>query len=157
MSNGNLLWGPVNLKGCPPDLGAITASLLDADKLAGMADGGRWVQADGRAVPGTKYATYIGTHVPDLRGCFLRGKNYGRAGDDGNAASDLELGSHQRHELRSHAHPFMEMVLQNPVDGIDSATVESSEHRTGAGPTAAMGDPETRPANVTVNYFICIN
>lgn len=157
MSDDTLLEGPVNLSGCPCDLGAITASVLEADKLAGMADGGRWVLADGRAVPGTKYATYIGTHVPDLRGCFLRGKNHGRAGGDGNAAGDLELGSHQRHMLQSHAHPFIEMVLQNPVDGIDSDAVGSSEHRTGAGTAAPTGGLETRPANVTVNFFICIN
>lgn len=156
MSN-DLLKGPVNLKGCPRDLGVIIGSLLDADKLGGMIDGGRWVLADGRAVPGTKYATYISTHVPDLRGCFLRGKNYGRAGGDGNAVGDLELGSHQQHSLQSHTHTFLEMVLQNPVDGIDSAGVETFEHRTGAGTTAATGGPETRPANVTINYFICIN
>ena len=153
----DLLWGPVNLKGCPPDLGAIIASLLDSEKLAGMLDGHRWVLADGREVSGTKYATYIGKYVPDLRGCFLRGRNYGRAGVDGNAAGDLVLGSYQHHEMQSHTHTFMEMVLDNSADGIDSTRTESYEHRTGARTTAATGGLETRPVNVTVNYFICIN
>lgn len=155
--NDYLLPGPVNLKGCPHDLGAIIASLLDADKLGGMSDGVRWVLADGRAVKGSKYATYISTHVPDLRGCFLRGRNYGRAGGDGNVAGDLVLGSYQHHELQSHSHSFLEMVLQNPVDGVDSVAVNSGEHRTAAGTTDPTGGPETRPSNVTINYFICIN
>ena len=56
-------------------VGDVKQSILTDVEFANLmgANGAKWVLADGRAVTGSMYETLTGnTHVPDLRGTFLR-------------------------------------------------------------------------------------
>lgn len=121
-------------------------------------NGTGWILADGRAVTGSSYAKLVEEHVPDLRGVFLRGKNYGRDPNSGNAEGDLRVGAFQPHRFARHSHATVQMIYNNNIDGVDSAVTHSSEHHNEAVRTGEEGDSiETRPNCVTVNWFICIN
>lgn len=148
---------PVNIETMPKDLGSIIPMILSENEILTTHPDSRYILADGRDVPNTKYETYIGPNVPDLRGCFLRGKNYDRGRGTGNAAGDLPLGQYQLHEFSRHIHNYYEMIADNHVDGVDSTTTNSGEHHRAAAKTLSYGGKETRPNSVTVNYFICIN
>ncbi|MBO1350518.1 MAG: tail fiber protein [Hormoscilla sp. GUM202] len=135
-----------------------------------------WLVCDGQEFTIADYeklyltiGTYYGTastpgkfKVPDLRGRFVRGVDYG-TGRDPDAASrtasaaggnkgDL-VGSYQDDEFKSHHH----FVMQS-----DDRADNSSTARTGAGqdsndPTPATSDAggnETRPKNIYVNWII---
>ena len=147
----------VNVNGCPKDLGTIEASLLSPNDRASLPDGRRWILADGRLVPGSNYEIFISSKVPDLRGSFLRGKNYKRPEAEGNRMGDLALGTFQLHQFREHFHEYQEMILNDGLDGVDSKVVGSYEHRNVATRTALHGSVETRPRNVTVHFYICVN
>ena len=140
----------------PAQLGDVVASLLDPAKFA-VAHGKGWVLADGRPVPNTKYASQVGTSVPDLRGVFLRGKNNGRSVNEGNADGDLNLGSWQAQAFIKHSHSTVQMIGDNNIDGVDSTTTQSGDHHNEARDTGEKGGNETRPNNVTVNYFIKVD
>lgn len=136
--------------------GQIVSSMLSVEQFL-QVNGNNWILADGRKVPGSLYAKLVSESVPDLRGVFLRGKNYGRDPVFGNVNGDLPLGTFQKHEFASHTHDVVEMVYNNNIDGVDSAKTHSGEHHNEGRVTGARGGGETRPNCVTVNYFICIN
>lgn len=144
-----------------PSLGAIgdiKPSMLLEPQMQAQPEGAGWVLADGRSVAGSKYATITGmSAVPDLRGVFLRGKNYNRASRTGNADGDLGLGTFQANQNAAHTHGYQWMKPDNSVDGVDSCCFPSGEHHNVASQTVASGGNEARPNAVTVNYFIKIN
>ena len=137
-------------------VGQIVASMLTTEQFLKIYGHG-WILADGRAVPNTVYAKLVSNCVPDLRGIFLRGKNYGRDIATGNADGDLDIGKHQLHQIASHSHTTVQMIADNNIDGVDSATILSGEHHNEIRETNKSGGNETRPNCVTVNYFICVD
>lgn len=140
----------------PQRLGDVVSSLLDEGNFLKI-NGRGWVLADGRPVPNTQYAKIVGPKVPDLRGIFLRGKNYTRDKASGNADGDLPLGAFQNFEIIKHSHSTIQMVGNNEIDGVDSTTTHSGEHHNDAKQTGEYGGNEVRPNNVTVNYFIKVD
>jgi hypothetical protein len=139
-------------------IGDIKSSMLGEGQLKALPDGADWVLADGRNVAGSKYTAITGQNtVPDLRGVFLRGKNFTRERATGNADGDLALGTFQANQNAAHAHGYTRMIHNNNADGVDSVTTHSFEHRLGPDTTESSGGNESRPNSVTVNYFIKIN
>jgi hypothetical protein len=109
---------------------------------------------DGRNVNGSKYASITGTSViPDGRGQFLRGKNNGRGDGQENPAGDLIIGTQQTDEFKSHFHSMAGSFLNNGLAGGGQGVLTQS----GATNTGDTGGLETRPKNITVNFFIKIN
>lgn len=140
----------------PPRLGEVVASMLDAPQFA-QVNGSGWVLADGRPVPDTLYAKMVSSNVPDLRGVYLRGMNYGRDRHSGNADGDLPLGTYQPDQVVQHAHSTIQMIYDNNVDGVDSCTTHSGEHHNEGRMTGEFGGSETRPRTVIVNFYIRVD
>jgi hypothetical protein len=137
-------------------VGSIVHTMLDVDSFQNK-NGARWILADGRAAPaGSEYVRLVGPNVPDLRGVFLRGKNYDRSTTEGNADGDLPVGAYQKGEIASHSHSYIQMVFDNNVDGIDSTARYSFEHLNASRQPGVTGGTEVRPNCVTVNIFICV-
>lgn len=143
-------------------VGDIIQSMLTEEQFIAE-NGAGWVLADGRAVSGSKYAALIGANIPDLRGQFLRGKNNGR--NDGNENPDGELnpGDFAEDKMQGHHHRST-----RALDGSGNETTEGNGSNgtttvlvrepisDGVNGTPRTG-PETRPKNVTVNFFIKID
>lgn len=122
--------------------------------------------ADGSAVPTeSKYRSLTGkTNVPDLRGVFLRGKDNLRPGErPRNDDGDSDLGKYQGDAVAAHQHDFKwgfkqdGSIVGGHIQGGDktSYTVAADPNeKTEVQPNASG---ETRPRNVTVNYFTRIN
>lgn len=142
-------------------VGSIISSISPPEKfsnLIGETDFAivKWVLADGRAIPGSKYSTLIGTTVPDLRGMFLRGLNAGRNdGKEDPDGVDRVPGSYQGDTLKEHSHDYKTAGFHyrsfKGDDGRPRPVIE------GAGKTDFTGDLETRPKNVAVYFYIKIN
>lgn len=139
-------------------VGDVVASMLSVEQFQSLRGPG-WVLADGSAHPASRYAQITGREeVPDLRGVFLRGKDHGRFDADGvgNPGGDLALGERQDDEVRRHHHSV------HPLAGVDDGEdtgpeVSGTDTTVRAGLTSGYGGDETRPVNVTVNYFIKID
>ncbi len=142
-------------------IGDIVPSMLDPDDFQAMRGPG-WVLADGGSYPESRYAELTGrAAVPDLRGVFLRGLDHGRIGEDGqgNPEGNLALGSYQADRIGSHTHE-VELGAQSSED-VDPGPVlreeRKSEEESHTFTTSPSGGEETRPRNVTVNFFIRID
>jgi len=139
----------------PQRFGEVVASMLD-EAFFQSVYGPDWVLADGRTVTGTWYEELVSANVPDLRGLFLRGRNYDRSKASGNAEGDLVMGTFQAFQVARHSHTCLEMIQNDAVDGVDSVTTHSFEHRNESRQTGEFGGDEVRPNCVTVNFFICV-
>jgi len=139
-------------------VGTIVASLLEETQFQAQPNIGRlWVLARGQSAAGSRYAAITGrTSLPDLRGVFLRSGNADLSEQEranrGNP-ENKKLGEYQADAFKTHHHSNM-----NPggVDGNRSGR-QDAWYGGGAGSTGATGEAETRPRNVTVNYFVKIN
>lgn len=138
--------------------GSILASMLDVDTFL-LKNGPKWMLADGSKAPENSdyFKLFPNSTVPDLRGVFLRGKNYNRDPAIGNADGDFKTGEFQPFSINSHSHGYTQMVYDNSIDGVDSTARYSGEHHNELRQTEAIGGKEVRPNNVTVNFFICVN
>lgn len=157
-------------------VGDVVISMLSEAQFQALRNE-NWVLMDGRDVSGSKYAQITGeTNLPDGRGVFLRGKNNGRVDGNQNPAGELDLGDFQNDAFQGHEHYIANTTNGNAAfDGNGSVNrsytgsgVGDSEYRlftTNAAPatagitTIANGrtSTETRPKNITINYFIKIN
>jgi len=149
-------------------VGEIVASLLDSDTFLSKhnKDGQIWMLAENKEVPvGTAYRKYLDDNFPDkngmcpdLRGVFLRGKNYDRDKEMGNEDGDLPLGKYQEDMFESHTHQYKDWYA-NRIAGIHSGRrdVNPGHNDDIDRTTSPKGGNETRPRSVTVNYFIRIN
>jgi hypothetical protein len=137
-------------------IGDVVTSMLDKDAFTQL-NGNGWALADGTDVPtGTKYHKYLKdrnlpTKLPDLRGMFLRGANNGR-NDGKQNPENIGLGEPQADAIKPHKHK----------KGADATSPGGSEHHYWGGNISGEYEyselnGETRPRNVTVNYFIRIN
>ena len=170
-----------------PPVGTVIASLLSESEFQGqfgkswaLADG-RAVEGSGyEKLTGNK-------NVPDFRGVFLRGKNHDRANDSGNPDGDLTAGTFQGDALQEHTHsysrgeraPLIPLHLgsadQEHAHSYSRGKKTRKEQRRSSESSGARGVPapaqtmgvdreegiragsETRPRNVTVNFFVRID
>lgn len=140
-------------------VGEIVASMLTEEQFLKIYGKDEWMLANGDPAPkNSKYAMFVSPTVPDLRGRFLRGKNYNRNTKSGNSKGDLPLGFSQEDALKKHDHA---VTIQ--VDSKSNwAGGGNIDRIVGTGSTVvrtdmSAGEEETMPRNVTVNYFIRIN
>jgi hypothetical protein len=153
-------------------VGTILTSILDKEHFP-CTVAGKWVLADGTRVPdGDRLALLVRfnlvvyaplvrgneIHAPDLRGMFLRGKNYERPPADGNAEGDLALGARQSDDVGPHKHGYR-VGYANAGGGGSGAQWHSAAGETTGDPTPAgtLRRLETRPRSVTVNYFVRVD
>jgi microcystin-dependent protein len=175
MELDSLLAEPID---APLPLGMVIAYAgpLDESSRRILANSG-WLVCEGQRISRTSYPSLyrvIGDihgrgdavstfNLPDYRGRFLRGvdNGVGRDPDAGGrqpaAAGGLvgdAVGSVQADEFRRHDHRTIQMIGDNAVDGVDSATTHSGEHHNEARQTSADGGNETRPKNANVFWLI---
>jgi hypothetical protein len=152
-------------------VGTVVASLLTpvefakevGDPASFDVKTSKWTLANGKSVSGTRWAELrADAPVPNLCGMFLRGKNHGK---DPNLA-EIDLGQPQADSVGQHKH----------IQRVFDPSAPDLKERVGGGilwnggyrftdkvdiyvQGIATDDarPETRPKNVTVNYFIRIN
>jgi len=154
-------------------------TLLDATEQA------KWVLADGRDVSGSRYATVTGSNaVPDLRGAFLRGAgNNNNSSWAGGILGAYQEDSTARPKIAftadsqgDHSHVSGPGAYNDPGSGAFGVKLnvgsnlgianwaEKVSHSAITSTAGAHthtitggGDAETRPKNISVNYFIKIN
>lgn len=129
-------------------IGDIKISLLPPDKFREL-HGSAWVLMDGSNQEGTGFSKLTGMKtVPDARGAFLRMQNNGRT-DAFKNPEEKQLGEIQADEFKSHTHEFS--ISYGASGGGFEAPGVNKGTRTPA--TGSRGGDETRPKNVTVNFF----
>lgn len=143
------LWQAIASASC---LGCIQASVLSESQFRSV-NGDGWVLCQNQSIVGSKLSQATGqTNAPDLRGVFLRGKNYGyRAGVD-----EVGLGQYRGDTIG----PFQPSVRVLPSGPGTSPGVSW-----GMGGALKKDDlfpvtqdaAETQPKNVTVNFFCKIS
>ena len=149
-------------------LGTVVPSMLAPEAFAQLVgdDGtynpstATWVPADGRDVPGSRYARELhSTRVPDVRGLFIRSLNYTERGRDrlrenaaGKSSADPDS-SRQPGDFQ--ADRFSGQIDADPVSvaAPNSASV-ATQSRPGS---LLMVAPETRPKNIAMFHYIKIN
>lgn len=152
---------------CPP--GTITA-------YAGDTAPAGWQLCDGTSLNRTTYASLynvVGTRfgapdgssfrVPDLRGRFLRGRDFGVGNDpdrasrttmnSGGATGDA-VGSVQDDMFKSHVHDLPRDTGGHHSIQTVTDTSNSDEDISSLSQTGATGGNETRPKNAYVNFII---
>ncbi|WP_372995947.1 hypothetical protein [Marinobacter sp.] len=147
-------------------VGSVVPSMLKPKTFYALAKG-TWRLADGTKVSNkSEYAEHVGSlQLPDLRNMFLRG-----------ASEDRNVGSFEKDSTRlpdknftgastsngAHTHPkganhsgdkVMPGEYANMSTGIDIPNSGGHSH---AITIDGGGDPETRPKNIAVNFFVKI-
>ncbi|RMG19473.1 MAG: hypothetical protein D6729_05135 [Deltaproteobacteria bacterium] len=139
-------------------VGDIVASLLTEEQFQAIR-GPNWILADGRDVQGSAFAQLFGNNfVPDLRGVFLRGKQNNRNDGKGNP-NEIALGEYQADAFKRHQHGVAPSAGPEAgfATGVKAAASDPAGQDVLNGNTGEAGEEETRPQNVTVNFFIRIN
>jgi hypothetical protein len=170
---------PINQQAIP--VGTIVASVLEYKsflKANGLEtidnekmDIALWIPCDGRKESKSKYSSYSGGNIPDLRGVFLRGINdYGvvfpgvvtvsnsQRNPENKSASEFQTDefmshTHEARMSRNYGSNTNSMAANNGGTGGDNVPNSGN----GIINTTSMGGQETRPKNVTVYYYIKIN
>jgi hypothetical protein len=146
-------------------VGDVMHSTLTEEQFI-VENGSGWILADGRSVVGTRYASLIGTSVPDMRGQFLRGKNNNRTDENKNPDGEIALGVQTGDTMQGHWHAAIYSSNRNVNETRDTRLSNTAEDFIDLDSTrqpisdGVNGVPrissETRPKNVTVNIFIKI-
>lgn len=147
----------------PLPVGTIQKSMLTLEQFQEiMSD--KWVLCLGQDVTGSAYHTLTGkTIAPQMYGRFTRMKDHG-AGR--NEAGDLSLGAIQYDQLEDHTHSLTYNMggasNHDTVRNFDSGSTRELSLGTQLAnmltiTVGSTGGNESRPENVTVNYFIKIN
>ncbi|NRA65320.1 MAG: hypothetical protein HRU19_12610 [Pseudobacteriovorax sp.] len=148
-------------------VGSIQQSLLTEAQFQAAMGSTDWVLMDGRTVTGSAYATLTGkSKIPAAQGRFLRmaGGNAGPIGEpqtQGTAPNKLSLsgGAHKhrvewdiayRGNILPGGSEILVLYRYNTQTGLETISGGAHGH-------TISGDPETRPINIAVNYFIKIN
>jgi hypothetical protein len=144
-------------------VGDVKQSMLNETQFQ-QEHGNTWILCDGRNITGSDFHTLTSiASAPDMRGRFARGKDNG-AGN--NPAGDLALGSVQEDQLQG-----FNIRARYSAGGASSGGILSSDGGVGSvdlfqgspkyvsdgvNGTPRIGN-ETRPKNVSLNFFIKIN
>ncbi|MEZ5326893.1 MAG: hypothetical protein R3F19_17730 [Verrucomicrobiales bacterium] len=167
-------------------IGSIQMSLLTEEQFITIA-GDHWVLADGRSVNGSQWHAVTGKSVvPDLRSRFIRmAKTSSKVGileNDSTAANGLAVAVNtsggSKNTATTGAHSHAQYVTANAgtsairrdwsgdgnssryPQGLNTGSAGDHKHSVNidhAHSTAITGDVETRPSNISVNYFLKIN
>ncbi|HEY6347094.1 MAG TPA: hypothetical protein VIY49_36855 [Bryobacteraceae bacterium] len=136
----------------PSCLGCIEASPLSEYQFQ-AANGQGWQLCAGQSIRGTKLSQVTGQSVvPDLRGVFLRGKNYGQKP----GVEEVDLGQYRPDTVGPHQHKVMVPGNEQDEVGIkyEWGHIKIEKDKL----VRALDDfTETQPKNVTVNYFCKVN
>ncbi len=138
-------------------VGDIQISLLNPVRFKQL-HGTDWVLMDGSSIANTELAAILGVNnAPDARGTFLRMKNHKQSRSKGNADGELNIGEYQKDSLsKDHIHRTQYWgtcsgggggAFSCPHGGSAKSTTTAS------GPTVR---DETRPRNITVNFYVKI-
>jgi hypothetical protein len=141
-------------------IGEIVASMLSEAQFkdAYGKNGEKWELAQGQeAHADSKYRQFVGERLPDLRGVFLRGKNYGRETTTGNPEGELNVGEYRKDEVGAHTHGLTQLGIGGGETDDRSDNVRARFRNPVPKTTDSFGGQETRPRNVTVNYFIRVD
>lgn len=156
-------------------LGTIISSFLNYDQLndslgepRGCHQNSTYVPCDGRTINGSKLANVTDRNqVPDLRGQFIRGMNSfhleGQPEIDPSKSDpdglNRKVGDYQGDEFKSHIHSEnAPNVGGNGSWSFPDGQAWTSQGQRGFGATTdPTGGHETRPKNVSVNFYIKIN
>jgi hypothetical protein len=165
-------------------IGAIVASLMTYEEFLKANNHSRkdtWLPCDGRILPrNSAYSKATGkSHAPDLRGLFLRGANEmekerGEKGLDPHYRNieQKQVGEKQEEMVGKHHHQLVSAwppntVLTNTVlkDALAVAGHNSKPQHSGDKPNdhdhgnhvVENTGKETRPKNMTVNYFVKVD
>lgn len=161
---------PVAAEPASPNIGDIVSSIFP-ESLFVRLHGPGWVLADGRDVTGTKYAFLGSSKVPDLRGMFLRGMNAGRTDQYADPGGNRVVGSYEDDTTAlpklgfrttnagTHNHggkyvgngPGMHQTGPHGGPAYDSQPISMDGDHSHI---LTDGDPETRPKNVAVYFYI---
>jgi hypothetical protein len=142
----------------PSCLGCIEQSVLTENQFQ-QVNGTDWVLCDGHGIGGTKLAQTLPDvkTVPDLRGVFLRGKASGRFSD---TVEQVDLGALELDTVGPHTHTTRNLD-DAPQNKLGQGIFWDGGKRYSDGPSVFVlnntGSPETRPKNVTVNFFCKVN
>lgn len=131
-------------------IGTMATSMLTEPQYQ-TEKGSQWILADGRDVTGSYYHAVTGfTIVPDMRGQFARGANNGRIDGKENPDGGALLGLQQDQAVGT--------ANNIQTTGLDRFLGGNGPGLNGlqTGGTYSFG-VETRPTNVTINYFIKID
>ena len=86
-------------------VGSVVYSMLDEATFQAECGDTTWFLANGQSCAGTLYESVSGNSVtPDLRGIFIRGKNYSRSTSTGNPDGDLAVGTYTADRFGTHNH-----------------------------------------------------
>lgn len=158
-------------------IGTILTSILDVQHFP-CTVAGTWIVANGRVLlPDQRlesiirmnlgvYAALVDVtknkiHAPNLQGVFLRGRDYTNDKDGKGNPDTVRLGEYQPDGLKAHTH-----VLAKTYPNLPHAPDRDADRRTlgsvgwGGYPDAVSlpeGGRETRPRNVTVNFYIRVD
>lgn len=160
-------------------IGSVVASLLDKEHFACTVNGS-WMIADGSLIPAgtTLHGIYTvarfldndaykgmseGTGgpyskkwtIPDMRGRFLRGRNFATyANPDG----DLQTGTSQEDDVGPHTHNVSSGIANGGNSPNGSSWHDSRESDTSDPiPKKGLKRAETRPKNVTVVFYVRVD
>jgi hypothetical protein len=145
-------------------VGEVKQGLISEGEMVSQM-GNDWVLADGRDVTGSTYHAITGaTSVPDMRGQFLRGLDTNGSVDPGGASrsvGDAQVDAFQGHwHISSSSSGTPGAPYNVPQAGTNPSSGETYFSRDAVS-DGTHGSPrissETRPKNITVNFFIKIN
>src|SRR5690606_10842680 len=93
----------------------IITSVLEPDMFFQLYDKDEWMLANGDPIPphASVFKSFYGDQVPDLRGIFLRGKNYGIDLKRGNPEGDVANGTFQLESFKRHDHPLTNLNIRS--------------------------------------------
>jgi len=164
--NGAITINFPEIKPSPPfvalttGIGEIVASLLSVEqfKTTYNTNGQRWELAQGQeAPPDSRFRQFVSQTLPDLRGVFLRGNNNGRETATGNPEGDYKVGEYRKDEVVAHTHGLSQLDIGGGETNARSDNVRAKFNYQVQETTDSFGGLETRPRNVTVNYFIRVD
>jgi hypothetical protein len=143
----------------PDCLGCIDQSVLSELEFQN-ANGSSWVLCKGQSIIGSKLAQATGkSTVPDLRGVFLRGKSFGQRG-----VGDVETETYQEDAVGPHSHTqrYYDPSAPDTKERNGQGIFWNGGYKFSDGPGVFVQGPipassETRPKNVTVNFFCKVN
>lgn len=178
ISTGNIIKAN-DLKNSTLTIGDIKQSLLPVINFQQL-HGDCWVAMEGQSITGSDFSSLTGvSNLPDARGKFLRnlGGNSASLMQTQNSATKMPINPFITSQAGSHQHDFVfERLSDNavgspPYQYLGSSGSNVLEVRSGGDRTVVNsvrpsgnhthqitgGDLETRPENLTVNFFIKIN
>ncbi|WP_138485400.1 hypothetical protein [Dyadobacter bucti] len=151
-------------------LGEVKYSILEPTLFLKLNPG--WVLMQGQKMPDSKLAKLYGIKdIPDARGLFIRGMNFGRGVGEGDADGDRLIASYQGDKLKRHDHYVGREGTSDPMPLGHSNSGNGSTWRISSddGPSwnnASInllaqknqdGGEETRPRNIALYIYIKVD